>query len=181
MKFNPGDRVSHVEYGKGTFHGHYDRNFCYVIFDYKTIPVWVRYSKLKRLVKKKKFNAILAAKEERISKLEAAIKDILYIGECRRDEVYTSRNRHEPNTHCGDLDELKQLLAETGGEMSIKQDCVPIPGELTPLGKIREQIGALDKALKTINGDFEESEKSRIYISGQIEALKWAIRLWEIE
>lgn len=59
-------------------------------------------------------------------------------------------------------------------------ECEPGAYQLTPWGKIQEQIGNLDKSLKTINGSFEESEKARLYICGQIEALKWASRLWDV-
>ncbi len=56
----------------------------------------------------------------------------------------------------------------------------PNCGQETPWQKVQAQIRHLDRALTTIDGDFEESEKARLFITGQIEALKWAARLWEV-
>lgn len=56
----------------------------------------------------------------------------------------------------------------------------PVPGQLTPWGKIQEQIGALDDALATIQGHNEESKTVRTHLIGQIDALKWAMKLWDV-
>ncbi len=56
----------------------------------------------------------------------------------------------------------------------------PQCGQETPWQKVQTQIRHLDRALTTIDGQFEESEKTRTFITGQIEALKWAARLWEV-
>jgi hypothetical protein len=50
---------------------------------------------------------------KRVKELEEAIKPILWLNECHCDEAYTGRRRHAPNTHCGELDELIEILNET--------------------------------------------------------------------
>lgn len=52
--------------------------------------------------------------------------------------------------------------------------------ELSPWHKIQEQIRHLDRALTTIDGWSDESNHTRGFIVGQIEALKWAEKLWEV-
>lgn len=42
---------------------------------------------------------------------EKALEAIMWINECRCDEVYTGRKMHEPNAICGELDEVKEALA----------------------------------------------------------------------
>jgi hypothetical protein len=47
----------------------------------------------------------------------------------------------------------------------------------TPASRIWRHIKALDDSLYTIDGDTEESRLTRQYLIGQIEALKWAVKL----
>jgi hypothetical protein len=49
--------------------------------------------------------------------------------------------------------------------------------ERTPFGKMVDQVDALETALNTIKSGTCESESARAYIVGQIEALRWAIRI----
>ena len=53
------------------------------------------------------------------------------------------------------------------------------PYQLQPWDKIQEQINYLDRSLVTIQGHSQESALTRQYIIGQIEALKWAARVWD--
>lgn len=49
----------------------------------------------------------------------------------------------------------------------------------TPWQRIEEQIKFLDRALTTIDGWSDESNHTRGFIVGQIEALRWAAKLWD--
>lgn len=51
---------------------------------------------------------------------------------------------------------------------------------LKPWQIIDEQVRILDRSLNTIQGYSDESGQARSYIIGQIEALKWASKLWEV-
>lgn len=66
------------------------------------------------------------------------------------------------------------------GEADIKTAQEASAGTLSPYQRITEQMRALDKALATIEGWSDESGQARSYIIGQIEALKWASKLWEV-
>ena len=55
------------------------------------------------------------------------------------------------------------------------------PSQDTPWMRIQEQLRFLDRSLSTIDGKFHESIMTRTYICAQIEALKWAARLLEVE
>lgn len=63
------------------------------------------YSEICRMNKEALDNA-----NDRISLLTEAIKAVLWINECRCDEGYTSRKMHGPNSLCGELDELIEIL-----------------------------------------------------------------------
>jgi uncharacterized protein with PIN domain len=45
-------------------------------------------------------------------KLAAVMESFLWIDECKCDQMYLSRNRHEPNALCGELDRAREALAE---------------------------------------------------------------------
>ncbi len=53
----------------------------------------------------------LRARAEAQRKVRDKAKEVLWIGECRCDVIYTSRGLHEPNSHCGDMDELRDALS----------------------------------------------------------------------
>lgn len=62
--------------------------------------------------------------------------------------------------------------------VEIKQNFTGQEGSMpSPHTRISQQIKSLDEALRTINGGFEESEKTRIYIAAQVEALNWAVKV----
>jgi hypothetical protein len=46
-----------------------------------------------------------------IEEMRGAIKSVLWVDECRCDVAWTSRDMHEPNTYCGELDPLRETLA----------------------------------------------------------------------
>lgn len=52
-----------------------------------------------------------------------------------------------------------------------------MPSERTPLGKLTDQADALETSLNTIKSGTVESDKARAYVVGQIEALRWAVRI----
>lgn len=56
----------------------------------------------------------------------------------------------------------------------------PGPATDSPFSRINNQIHVLDRALNTINGWTDESEHVRLFIVGQIEALKWALKQFEV-
>ncbi len=56
----------------------------------------------------------------------------------------------------------------------------PGPMTMQPWQKMREQIKHLDSSLAAIRGYNPESEKVRQFIIGQIEALEWAARLYDV-
>lgn len=47
---------------------------------------------------------------ETVRELVREVQDILYIGQCLCDRGHTSRNLHEPNTYCGQLDDLQDAV-----------------------------------------------------------------------
>ena len=47
---------------------------------------------------------------ELVRELVREVNNILYIGQCLCDRGYTSRNLHEPNTYCGQLDDLQDAV-----------------------------------------------------------------------
>lgn len=49
-------------------------------------------------------------RSELVRELVREVQDILYIGQCLCDRGYTSRNLHEPNTYCGQLDDLQDAV-----------------------------------------------------------------------
>jgi hypothetical protein len=61
-----------------------------------------------------------------------------------------------------------------------KSEKSPGPVQDTPWTRIQDQIRNLDRALNTIDGWTDESNHTRGFIVGQIEALKWAAKLWEV-
>jgi hypothetical protein len=65
-------------------------------------------------------------------------------------------------------------------ESEIKAHDTSAVGSPSPHQRITDQMRALDKALATIEGWSDESGQARSYIIGQIEALKWASKLWEV-
>ena len=71
------------------------------------------------------------------------------------------------------MENKSDLKPDTAGEYRIGQT-------LQPWQKINAQIVHLDRALTTIDGQFEESKFARFYITAQIEALKWAAKLWDV-
>ena len=46
--------------------------------------------------------------------LVEACKASLWIDNCRCDKAYTDRRRHEPNTYCGELDDVREALKKIG-------------------------------------------------------------------
>ena len=56
----------------------------------------------------------LDAKDAEIERLEAvaeAARAITWVFDCRCDEAYTSRGKHEPNAICGEDEDLRDALA----------------------------------------------------------------------
>lgn len=50
-----------------------------------------------------------------------------------------------------------------------------------PWDIVQEQLKHLDRSLTTVPPKHcEEADLARMYIIGQIHALKWAIKLWEV-
>jgi hypothetical protein len=48
---------------------------------------------------------------------------------------------------------------------------------LTDWQKLNEHLQSLDESLKTINHYTEEGKAARMYVVGQIDALRWAIKV----
>ena len=64
--------------------------------------------------------------------------------------------------------------------MSDEKQCGPVT--LQPWQMIIEQLSHLDRSLATIPSEScVESELARMYIVGQIHALKWAAKRWDAE
>lgn len=49
---------------------------------------------------------------ERAERVVEAAKECLWVDECRCDMAYTGRGKHEPNMKCGELDLVREALAE---------------------------------------------------------------------
>lgn len=67
----------------------------------------------------KAINELIAEKQEKLEKERALIdriikvaRDCLWINHCRCDGAYTTRNKHEPNAVCGELDDLFNMVKE---------------------------------------------------------------------
>ncbi len=43
-------------------------------------------------------------------KLVEGVRAVAWLNECRCDKAWTERGRHEPNAHCGEMDELLKLV-----------------------------------------------------------------------
>lgn len=57
--------------------------------------------------------AIVCHFKDRLEKAQAVIeaaKSAMWLNECRCDKAYTERHRHEPNSMCGEMDELNDAL-----------------------------------------------------------------------
>ena len=50
------------------------------------------------------------AQKEDVSPLVEAAQAVLWLNECRCDDAYTSKGKHEPNACCGELDPLREAL-----------------------------------------------------------------------
>jgi hypothetical protein len=56
----------------------------------------------------------------------------------------------------------------------------PGPSTEQPWARMLRQAKDLDNALATIPGYTDESERVRLYLVGQIEALRWAAKLYDV-